>query len=101
MITKAELEKMVGRTMDLTLKLWERQIATNQTILFLIQELLKLQALYLRDNKKTPYKRIEELELMVKGMNDYYQRKLTELRHPTSPLKKKGKDYKYTNVKKD
>jgi len=88
-LTKAELESMMGKTMQLTLKLFEKQLAINDTMEFLIFETLKLQALYLKDNKRTPYKRIEALEENMKGMNAYYQEQLAELRHhPTPPLKR-------------
>lgn len=64
-LTQRELESMIEKTMQLTLKLWEEQLAFNKNIEFLIYEMLKFQALYLKD----------------KGMNVYYQEKLAELQH--------------------
>ena len=89
MLTKAELESMIEKAMKLTLVLWEKQLAMNETITFLIYETAKIQCEDYRDSKKTPWKRIDELEAMVKGMNAYYQEKLAELRHPTTPPLKK------------
>lgn len=88
-ITQAELEKMIENTMRLTLDLWEKQMAINSTMEFLIYETLKLQALYLRDNRKTPYKRLNELEQLVTGAIAYFNNKMVEL---TPSLKKERKD---------
>jgi len=98
-LTGTELENMVGKTMELVLVLWGKQLLFNETLEFLIMETAKIQCEDYRNSKKTPWKRIEELELMMKGMNAYYQEQLAELRHLTPPLKKDK--YTYDGIKND
>jgi hypothetical protein len=83
----------------LCLRLLERFKAMDETVEFLITEMLKTKVEVYNYNKKSPYKRMEELEASLKGMNAYYQERLAELHTP--PKKDTSNRYIYTSIKKE
>lgn len=66
-------------------RLVESLRVTQATVEFLTVEILGVKADFYTANKKTPWKKFEELEVMVKGMNAYYQEKLAEMQHKPTP----------------
>lgn len=79
-------------------RLLENLRATGITLEFLTTEVLKIKSEIYTTKKKTPWKRIDELEKMIKGMNAYYQEKLSEIQH-RQPLKK-DTNYVYSSINK-
>lgn len=63
----------------------------KETTDFILKEAWKARIDLLKYNKKTPVRKLEELEASMKGMNTYYQERLAELSTP-----KRNNKYKYT-----
>ena len=76
-------------------KIIKALLNVQENVKFLIEQNLKMGVDIYKANKKTPWKRIDELEASLKGMNAFYQEKLSKLQ--AKPLKK-DKEQTYEDV---